>query len=370
MQSLQNAWTPLRQAMLRLVSAPELSHRMLFSLCKQHSSLDQLLSLPSTSIDLELNERQKAGLERIRYMDIAPVVSMLDHAGIRFVLNDDSEYPDAFRRLSDPPFALFLRGAPLGDGLRVAVIGTRRMTEYGRRCAEFISEALTHHGVTVVSGLAIGADASAHAACVNAGGKTIAVLPGGVDDDSIAPARHRKLAEQILSHDGILLSERPPASLIQPFSFLQRNRLIAALSDAIVVIEADRDSGALVTARLALECGREVLAIPGSIWSQASRGTNELIKHGARPCTSVDDVFAVLGLKNSEQAKQIQEARTSIPVSADEQRILNQFNEPRTVDEVARILDESVSGVNAIMSVLELKGRIISVGPKTFIKSP
>lgn len=304
----------------------------------------------------------------MRLTDASLLAEQLDRNDIRFVLPEDTEFPDALRRQSDVPFALFVRGAPLRDGLRVGVVGTRRMTAYGKRVTDIIVSELARHGSTIVSGLALGIDGAAHISCLDAAGTTLAVLPGGVDDASLVPRQHVRLAHRILEQGGSLISEHAPGTNVHPFHFLHRNRIIAALSDAVVVTEADRDSGAMVTARLALECGREVLAVPGSLLSPASRGTNELIKHGARPCTSADDVFTAIGLQRPEQAKLISDARALIPMTPEEEHTLHALTEPRTIDEVARIINQSIAATNALISMLELKGRVISVGPRTFLK--
>ena len=309
-------------------------------------------------------------MTKSRDLDPQALIAKLEKESITFLLPTDDGFPQALLHAPDPPFALFIRGASLQDGLRVAVVGTRSMTDYGHRVTELLSGELARHRITVVSGLALGVDAVAHAACVDAGGHTIAVLPGGVSNASITPSRNRALAKRILQSGGTLLSERAPDAAIQPFHFLLRNRLIAALSDAVVVTEGDHDSGALVTARLALEAGREALAVPGSLWSEGCRGTNELIKQGARPCTSVDDIFTAIGLGNPENARHITAARETIPMTADEQRVLDTLTEPRTVDDVSRMLQEHVAKTNATFAMLELKGRIFSVGPRLFAKVP
>ena len=363
-------WTPHRLAALRLAWSSDLSARTLYRIRDTSPDLSAFLDDPSAGNGLKLSDLQKAGISAARTYVERELTERLDRDGITFLLAGDPGFPDAVLRQPDPPFALFVRGAEIRDGIRVAVVGTRRMTEYGRRAAELISAELARHGVTVVSGLALGVDAAAHAACVDAGGTTIAVLPGGVDDASLAPPRHRELARRIVEHGGTIVSERAPGADIRPFHFLLRNRIIAALSDAVVVAEGDHDSGALVTARLALEAGREALAVPGSIWSSGCRGPNELIKQGARPCTSVDDIFAALGLHNAKAAEQINAARETIPMTPDEQRVLDALTEPRTVDDVSRLLKESVVKINATFAMLELKGRIFSVGPRLFAKVP
>ncbi len=361
---LDSGWTGDRMAALRLASVWQLSASMRAEIWKRAPD-------PATWPSLEwLTDVQRQALHVVLDRDVKRDVEMLDQAGIRFLRPGDAEFPSGLSREPDPPFAIFVRGTRLSDGMRVGVVGTRRMTPYGRRATELITGELVRHGVTIVSGLALGIDGAAHAACVEASGQTIAVLPGGIDDISLVPRRHLPLAKRILETNGILLSEHAPGTPVHPYHFLHRNRLIAALSDAVVVVEADHDSGALVTAKLALECGREVLAVPGSLWSPASRGTHALIRQGARLCASADDVFAALGLSNPAHAKQIADVRNTIPMSPEEEHILTGLAEPRTIDELARHLDMPVSIVGALVSSLELKGRIISVGPRTFVKTP
>lgn len=360
------SWTPHRLAALQLAWTVELGSKTLNRI--RESALDFAVFLADPKLNLP--ELQQKGLQKAQGLEGMALAHQLEEHGIQFVLFEDADFPAALRKQPDPPFAIFVRGAALTDGMRVAVVGTRRMTEYGRRAAELVVGELARHGAHIVSGLAMGVDAIAHIACMDAGGVTVAVLPGGIDERSIAPPRHRQLAKRILETGGTLISEYPPAAPVQPFSFLHRNRHIAALSDAIVVVEGDHDSGALVTARLALESGRDVLAVPGPIFSAASRGTNDLIRQGARPCTSADDVFTALGLHNAKRAKQITAARATIPVSPAEARALEALDAPHTVDELARILNEPIAATNATVSLLELKGRIISIGPRTFVRAP
>ena len=362
--SLDPVWTPDRLAALRLAMAWQFGASARRDLWDRAPNPVTWPSLPW------LTDTQRQAMQDVLARNVVDDARLLDEAGIRFLRPLDSEFPSGLSREPDPPFAIFVRGAPVSDGIRVAIVGTRRMTSYGRRAAELVSGELARHGVTIVSGLAIGIDGAAHAACVESSGRTIAVLPGGVDEASIVPRRHLPLAERILTTGGALLSEHAPTTPVHPYHFLHRNRLIAALADAVVVVEADHDSGALVTAKLALECGREVLAVPGSLWSPASRGTHDLIRQGARICGGADDVFSALNLSHPSHAKQISDARSAIPVSDDERRILDGLREPCTLDELARAVDEPIATVSAIMSLLELKGRVVSVGPRMFAKAP
>lgn len=363
-------WTPERLAALQIVRAWEIGSRTLRRIRDRFPDQRDFLAQGRSGWEaLGLTATQCDALNAALAEDARAIANALDRDGIRFLLPSDEEYPRHLGHTADPPGALFVRGAPLKDEVRVAVVGTRKMTDYGKRATELIAGELTQSGIAIVSGLALGIDAIAHEACLEAGGRAIAVLPSGVDNASVAPQTNLGLARRILVRGGTLVSEQTPGTPTLPFQFLHRNRLISGLSDATVIVEADRDSGSLVTAKLALEEGREVLAVPGPIFSPTSRGTNELIKNGARPCASAGDVLEALGYGNAERARQIGEARASLPVSEDEQRVLNALTESRSVDDIARLTKMTVGTTNALVSMLELKGRIIGAGPRTFVRA-
>ncbi|HVM90908.1 MAG TPA: DNA-processing protein DprA, partial [Verrucomicrobiae bacterium] len=204
---------------------------------------------------------------------------------IEYIPKDDTRFPPLLRHLSDPPNGLYLRGT-LKDLPSVSVVGTRRCTPYGRRAAREIVSGLVSSGLGIISGLALGIDGEAHAAALDAGGYTVAILATGIDDLTLYPREHVRLARRILESGGALLSESPPGSPSFKFAFPKRNRIIAGYAPATVIVEATQDSGSLITARLALEENRELLAVPGSIFSETAAGCHELIKLGAKPCTS------------------------------------------------------------------------------------
>lgn len=219
-------------------------------------------------------------------------------AGGRLVTPADSDYPPLLRQLALPPACLYVRGA-LPDAPAVAVVGSRRASPYGREIANWIAGELARRGIAVASGFAVGVDAAAHRGALQAGGPTVAVLGCGLDVDY--PRGHRELGRGI-SEQGALATEfrlgRSPA----PWQFPVRNRLIAALAAATVVVEAAPRSGSLVTARLALELGREVLAVPGRIDDPLSSGANRLVADGATPLLGIDDVLAAIGLADGGRA--------------------------------------------------------------------
>jgi len=361
-------WTEERITAYRMVRAWECGSRTLRRIWSAYPDPRKFIPERMES-GMRLTEVQQRALTASLNAPVDADIAMMEKGGIDFILPSDPLFPNSLAVIPDPPAALFVRGTLSQDELRISLVGTRNMTPYGRRSAGFFARELAVNGVTVVSGLALGTDAACHRGCMEAGGRTIAVLPSGIDSRSISPQTNMPLAERIVQANGLLLSENAPGTPTLPYQFLHRNRLIAGLSDAVVIIEADHGSGALVTARLALEQGREVLAVPGSIWSNASRGTNALIKDGARPCMSIDDIWSAINLHGDQRISSISEVRSSLPQTPEEQHLIEALSTPKSVDELTRMSERSPAEVSALLSVLEMKGRIISVGPKTYVKA-
>jgi DNA processing protein len=232
--------------------------------------------------------RPLAGVARDIARDEAPKLkARLAADGWRWLTPCDPEYPADLAVTADPPLGLFVRGR-LAPARRVGVVGSRRATAYGRQVARALAEELAGAGVTVVSGMARGVDAAAHEGAIAAGGQTIAVW--GTGPDRVYPAEHRALADSI-GESGALVTEYPPGTAPRRHHFPERNRIIAGMVDTVVVVEAAARSGALVTARLALDEGREVVAVPGSIFSDQSLGPNALLGLGARPLVTLRDLL-------------------------------------------------------------------------------
>jgi len=212
-----------------------------------------------------------------------------------------SGYPDQLNNIPSPPKQLYMLGTELKtltDSFCLAVVGSRRVSSYGRFVTETFAQDLARQGIVIVSGLALGVDALAHKAALDAGGKTIAVLPCGLDQ--IYPSSNRSLSKRILEQGGAVISEYPEGT--DPFrqNFIARNRIVSGLSRGVLITEAAEKSGTLHTANFALEQGREVMAVPGNITSPLSAGTNQLIKTGATPITTVEDIMRSLGLETSQ----------------------------------------------------------------------
>jgi len=226
-------------------------------------------------------------------VDVEAEIAVCREHGIDIFTEGDAAYPRALREIHDPPGVLFVRGAVKpSDALAVGIVGTRHCTQYGLRQAARLAGSLSRAGLTIISGLARGIDAAAHRGALAAGGRTIAVLASGVMN--IYPPEHDRLAEEVAAH-GALVSELPPQSSPLAGTFPQRNRLISGMSLGVIVVEAAQRSGALITARHAMEQDREVFAVPGNVDGRASRGCHQLIRDGAKLVESADDVLEELG---------------------------------------------------------------------------
>jgi len=362
-------WTPSRRAAYTIVRADGFGSRTLERVFARSDGAAAFVRDRSRWAEAGLTDAQRASLARSIDGGADADIAIMERDGIRFLLPEDGEFPPKLRAIPAPPMALFVRGTAIGDGLAIAIVGTRKMTPYGERTAAFFAAELTGVGATIVSGLALGLDGIAHRACLDAGGATIAVVPGGVDDRSIVPQCHLATAKRILAAGGAICSEHAPCADARPYDYLHRNRIIAGVADAVIVVEGDRDSGALVTAKHALDQGKDVLAVPGPIWSNASRGTNELIKQGATICTSVDDVLSALRLGNPDRAKEAVRTRELLPASPEESELLALLAAPAHLDDLVRQSGKTVGEVSGTVSILEMKGRVIAVGPRTYVRA-
>lgn len=283
--------------------------------------------------------------------------------GIQVLVRDDELYPRFLREISQPPPVLYVRGElSLEDEWAVAIVGTRKLTHYGRQATEEFARQLADHHITVVSGLARGVDAIAHKTAVDAGGRSIAVLGSGVD--RIYPPEHKSLAEKIITQ-GAVISDYAPGTAPESSNFPPRNRIIAGLSRAIIVIEAGEQSGALITAGFANDQGRDVYALPGSIFSLQSKGTNRLIQNGAKPILDIRDLLLDLQVELIQEHKQM---RITYPLDNLEQKILNLLSDqPMHVDEITLLSELPVSQVSACLSMLELKGVGRQIGGMKYV---
>jgi len=287
----------------------------------------------------------------------------IEKQDIKILTWEDEVYPQRLKEIDQPPPVLYIRGEYLPDDLfAVAIVGTRRVTPYGRQITEELSSFLAANNMTVISGLARGVDAVAHQTTLKAGGRTIAVLGSGVD--KIYPPEHRALADQIVER-GAIVSDYAPGTPPEASNFPPRNRIISGLSLAIIVVEAGETSGALITAEFAAEQGREVFAVPGSIFAPQSKGTNKLIQNGALPLLSVNDLMQALDLTRVGERKA---ARKIMPADTIEAKLLTiLLDEPLHVDEIRNQAELPIEKVSAALVLMELKGMVRQVGGMNYV---
>lgn len=256
----------------------------------------------------------------------------------------------------EPPKQLYYRGSlPSPDTILLAVVGSRRYTNYGKQCVQHLLSGLRGYDICIVSGLALGIDALAHIAAMDAGLTTIAIPGSGIDDRVLYPSANRGLARKILENRGSLISEFEPTFQATPWSFPARNRIIAGISHATLVIEAGPKSGTLITARLATEYNRNLLVVPGSIFSENSKGVHQFMRLGATPVTSPDDILQALGLDAASRVK----TETLFPSKGPEAKVLTLLCEPTSRDTLIRTLAMDTATANILLMQMELAGHII-----------
>lgn len=288
--------------------------------------------------------------------------------GIDVITIEDEEYPESLKNIYDPPVALYVFGKLKKDERAIAVVGARNATTYGLKMAEKLSYELSARGITVASGMARGVDSYAHRGALAAGGRTIAVLGCGLD--IVYPSENEKLMNDI-KVSGAVVSEYLPGVLPMRYNFPARNRIISGISMGTVIIEAGDKSGSLITADFALEQGREVFAVPGNANSYYSRGTNKLIKEGAKIVVSVDDIIEEFGINTGFQCdanvKTEKENIACCDFTDNELKVLKCIEfEPAHIDLIAQKSGLSLQDVNFALTILELKGAVLQAPGRIF----
>ena len=299
--------------------------------------------------------------------DISPEAELeqLERLGIQALTWHDDAYPSRLKEIYDRPPVLYMRGQlTAADEWALALVGTRRATAYGRQAAEELAAGLARAGVTVVSGLARGIDTIGHRASLAAGGRTIAALACGLD--MVYPPENLKLAQEVMEQ-GALVSDYPLGTQPRSEFFPRRNRIMVGLSLGVLVVEGDVKSGALITARQALDENREVFAVPGSIYSPTYRGVNWLIQAGqAKLVTRVEDILEELNLT---MASHQMEAKELLPADDTEASLLRVLSgEPIHIDDVRRESGLAIDAVSSALAMLELKGMVHQVGNMQYVK--
>jgi len=345
--------------LLALALVPGLGPRLTEALIKRfgsaggirRASAADLASVPH--IGDKLSSHFAAALQSIQ---LDQELKLLQRHDVRLVPRSSDEYPAPLKEIADPPHLLFVRGEWRGcDAQSIGIVGSRQYTSYGRRIAEQLASGLSRAGFTIVSGLARGIDGFAHQAALDADGRTIAVLAGGLS--RIYPPEHADLAEKIVDH-GALITETPMMVQPQPGMFPARNRLISGLCRAVIVVEAHERSGALITARHALEQNREVFAVPGAVDNIASAGCMKLLRQGAKLIRGVEDVLEDLkGIAAPARPQFAKPTATQAPeLSGDLKRIWESIGDGRRfVDQLVQELKLGVPEVIKGLTQLEMK---------------
>lgn len=326
--------------------------------------------------DAELDEIIKAGLEEniasefLTWRDKNPLEKILENLvkeNIQTVSLGDADYPALLSEIADPPHTLFFRGTlPPAQLPTLAVVGTRRMTTYGKMICEDLVAPLASQGVVIVSGLALGIDGVAHSTALAAHGVTVAVLGSGIDRLCVYPSAHKQLSEKIITAGGAIISEYPPGFAPTQYSFPARNRIVAGLSLGTLVIEAPIKSGALITARCALDYNREVMAVPHATTSPTGAGPNNLIKFGAKMVTEPNDILEALNLQTVKQTVPTNQPTGDNPT---EENILKHLTkEPKNINQIILECQLDSATASSALILMEIKGSIKNLGGMNYIK--
>ena len=288
---------------------------------------------------------------------------------LQLLYKEDSSYPGIVKNIAQPPFLLYVRGniSLLQHTHTISIVGARKATSYGKSIVKESVQELVQAGFTTISGLAYGIDQAVHQETLNANGKTIAVLGSSILEEDIYPRRNTGIAKDIISSDGLLVSEYPPYSQIYASHFPERNRIIAGLSHTTLVVEAGIKSGSLITARYALEQGRSVFAVPGSVYSPQSTGTNTLISRGATPWLGCHSFFDTLELETITESSA---SVTHISLSSEEKLLTSYFSTAATIDDaIESTINLPAHTIIQLVTGLLLKGVLRDIGSGHYLST-
>lgn len=308
------------------------------------------------------NDYIKAGLkdkqakelrDHIKTFDNEKYINLLNKNNVNIISIMDPEYPKLLKEIHTPPFIIYIKGKlDIKDEGAIAIVGSRKATDYGRRVTNELAGELASAGITIISGLALGLDTQAHTAALKKGGRTIAVLANGLD--MIYPTSNTNLANEIINN-GAIISEQPLGMPALKPNFPARNRIISGLSQGVIITEAGDKSGTLHTANFALEQNRQVYAVPGPIYNPLAHGPNTLIKLGAKLVTSSSDILEDFGIEK--------ELIISKPENSDEKLIFDLLiNGEKHIDEITNISKRSSQEISRIISLMEINGKLIHLG--------
>ena len=370
--NIQNKANPSQNKYIKywvgFTKIPSIGPQRFNKLIKAFDNLEQAWQAPILKLEQSgLEDNVIAEIIRIRAeINLEQELEKLEKEKVSVITIADEKYPKLLKEIYSPPPLIYYRGElPKDEDFLLAIVGTRKFSQYGKQVTEMITADLAQNKITIVSGLALGIDSIAHNTTLEVNGKTIAVLGCGIEKTNIYPSSNRFLAEKLIQQGGCIISEHPIGTPPLKQHFPRRNRLISGLSLGTLVIEAPEKSGALITARNSLEQDREVFAVPGNITSTNSQGVNSLIKMGAHLVSNAEDILDVLNLK---QATEYLEASEIVPDSKEEAQILEHLTrEPIHVDELTRLTNLSVQVINSTLTLMEMKGRVKHLGGMKYV---
>ncbi|PLX21594.1 DNA-protecting protein DprA [Candidatus Parcubacteria bacterium] len=311
---------------------------------------------------------EKVAMEFVSFrgqINIDQIIEALEKEKISVLSMESNQYPALLKEIFNPPQIIYYRGAVLKKEPALAVVGSRKYSSYGQQIIEDLVRKVSSSGITIVSGLALGVDTQAHMVALEESSRTIAVLGSGIDKASIYPAHNRYLFEKIISEGGLVMSEFPIGTPPLRYHFPQRNRIVSGLSLGTLVIEARPGSGALITARYALEQNREVLACPGSLYSGLSSGPNNLIKEGAKTVLNASDVFDCLDLKLDKNYIKTNVLKFE---NEEEKKIAQHLkDEPVHIDQLVSLTSLNIKDINNTLTMMEIKGSVKNMGGMNYI---
>jgi len=331
---------------------PKFGPRKIKVLLEQFQSIEEVCKVISAPLDLADKEIEKAEKEQIQIFSL-----------------DDDNYPEFLKKIHDPPPVLYVKGKlEKSDKNAVAIVGTRTPTNYGLEAASFFAKELSKLGLTIISGLALGIDACAHQGALAQKGRTLAVLGSAVDE--IYPRQNLNIADDILSSGNAIVSEYKLGTKPDKWTFPMRNRVIAGLSYGVIVVEGGVDSGSLITAKLALDEGREVFAVPGNIFGEESKGPHQLIKQGAKLVESVEDVLEEI--KQYFAATRIDSPAENLNIYEDlseEEKalVLTLSKTPKHIDDILSGYDGATAKASSLITMLEIKQKIKQLPGKFYV---
>ena len=337
-----------------MLRTPGIGCRTFLKLLETHSPADVFSESSTALAALGLKPDSIKALQHPDWPTIDNDMQWLEHESNHILTLHDTDYPPQLQQIADPPPILFVRGEPkLLHSAQIAIVGSRNPSTLGKQTASSFAESLCGFGFTITSGLALGIDAASHEGALRANGYTIAVAGTGLD--RVYPARHKDLALQIVK-TGAMVSEFPPGTTAKANHFPRRNRIISGLCQGLLVVEAAKQSGSLITARMALEQNREVFAIPGSIHNPLARGCNALIREGAKLVETTQDILEELNQYVQYDQKKISDISQST-LDLEQQTILNhiQFS-PTSIDSLVESTGFAIEVISSTLLILELQG--------------